>query len=70
MYFFSTGKIFSNIIIYIIFPDLTNGATDERVQIDWQWPLPGVYSNMMVNSAHPGEGGVCVQALPLSLYAS
>ncbi len=32
-------------------------GTDERVQIDWLWPLSGVHSIMMVNSAHPGVGG-------------
>jgi hypothetical protein len=30
-------------------------AKDERVQIDWQLPLSGAYSIMMVNSAQPGE---------------
>ncbi len=34
-------------------------VTDERLQIDWQWPLSGVHSIMMVNSAQPGEGGKC-----------
>jgi hypothetical protein len=31
-------------------------TTDERVQIDWQWPLSGVHSIVMVNSAQPGAG--------------
>ncbi len=39
--------------------------TDERVQIDWQWPLSGVYSIMMVNSAQPDEGGVHGAWFPL-----
>ncbi len=30
-------------------------ATDERVQIDWQCPLSGVHSIMMVNSAQPTQ---------------
>jgi hypothetical protein len=38
---------------------------DERVQIDWQWPLSGVYSIMMVNSAQAGEGGVHGAWFPL-----
>ncbi len=42
-------------------------ATDERVQIDWQWPLSGIHSIMMVNSAQRGEGGG-MHALPLSFY--
>jgi hypothetical protein len=42
-------------------------TTDERVKIDWQWPLSGVHSIMMVNSAKPGEGGG-VHAIPLSLH--
>ncbi len=42
-------------------------STDERVQIDWQCPLSGVLSIMMVNSAQSGAGGR-VHALPLSLY--
>jgi hypothetical protein len=33
--------------------------TNERVQIDWQWPLVGAHSIMMVNSAQPGLGGEC-----------
>jgi hypothetical protein len=35
----------------------TLNTTDERVQIDRQWPLSGVHSIMMVKSAQPGEGG-------------
>ncbi len=27
------------------------------VHSEWQWPLSGVYSIMMVKSAQPGEGG-------------
>ncbi len=38
-----------------------------RVPTEWQWPLSGVHSIMMVKSAQPGEGGG-VHALPLSLY--
>jgi hypothetical protein len=30
--------------------------TEERV-VDWQWPLYGVHSITVVNSAQPGEGG-------------
>ncbi len=40
--------------------------TDERVQIDWHWPLPGAHSIMMVNSAQSGEVGGAPP--PLSLY--
>ncbi len=32
-------------------------TTEERVQLDWQWPLSGVHSIMMVYSTEPGEGG-------------
>ncbi len=32
-------------------------TTDERAQIVWQWPLSGVHSIVMVNSAQPVEGG-------------
>jgi hypothetical protein len=39
--------------------------TNERVQIYWQWPLSGVYSITMVNSAQPGEGGVHGALFPL-----
>jgi hypothetical protein len=35
-------------------------STDEGVQIDWQWPLTGVHSIMMVNSSQPGESGGCI----------
>ncbi len=35
-----------------------------REYIDWQWPLSGVHSIIMVISAQPGEGGR-VHALPL-----
>jgi hypothetical protein len=41
--------------------------TDRRVQIDWQWPLSGVHTIMMVNSAKLCEGGG-VHAHPLLLY--
>jgi hypothetical protein len=35
---------------------------------EWQWPLSGVYSIMMVKSAQPDEGGGGAQpAHPLSL---
>ena len=37
-----------------------------RVHTEWQWPLSGEHSIMMVTSAQQGEGGV--HALPLSLY--
>ncbi len=39
---------------------------DERVQIDWQRPLSGVHSFIMVNSAQPDEGGVA-RLLPFTL---
>ncbi len=32
-------------------------GSDEGEQIEWQWPLSGVHTIMMVNSAQPGEGG-------------
>jgi hypothetical protein len=32
-------------------------STDERVQINWQWPLFDVHSIMMIKSAQSGEGG-------------
>jgi hypothetical protein len=32
---------------------------DERVQIEWRWPLSGIHSLIMVNSAQPGEGKGC-----------
>ncbi len=35
---------------------------------EWQWPLFGVHSIMMVKSAQPGEVGV--HALPFSFYLS
>ncbi len=34
-----------------------------RVHTEWQWPLSGVHSIMMVKSAQPGKGGWC----PLTL---
>ncbi len=37
----------------------TAKTTEERIQINWQWPLSGVQSIMMINSAQPGEGGPC-----------
>ncbi len=40
-------------------------TTDERVQIDWQWPLSGVHS--MEKSAQPGEGGGCTPS-PFSIF--
>jgi hypothetical protein len=40
---------------------------DHRVHTEWQWPLSGVNSIMMVKSARPGEGGG-VHAVPLTLY--
>ncbi len=30
----------------------------EYIHKDWQWPLSGEHSIMMVKSAQPGEGGV------------
>jgi len=49
---------------------MTESSTDERVQIDWQWPLSCVHSIMMVNSAHTGEGegGGCTLSLLHSIY--
>jgi hypothetical protein len=41
-------------------------TTEERVQLDWQWPLSSLHSIMMVNSAQPAEGGGARP--PLSLY--
>jgi hypothetical protein len=52
--------------MYLRKPVLLN-FTDERVQIDWQWPLYGAHSIKMVKSAQSGDGGG-VHALPLSLY--
>ncbi len=37
--------------ILLILPHLSFLDPDERVQIDWQLPLSGVHSIMMVNSA-------------------
>ncbi len=37
---------------------------EERVQIDWQWPLSGLHSIMIVNSARSGEGGGCMPCPP------
>ncbi len=31
----------------------------QESKIDWQWPLSGVHTIMMVNSAQPDEGGGC-----------
>ncbi len=31
--------------------------TDKTLQIDWQWPLSGVLSIMMVNLSQPSEDG-------------
>ena len=41
-------------------------STDEGVQIDWQWPLSGVHSIMIVIHRSPVKWGV--HAFPLSLY--
>ncbi len=35
------------------------GGSDHRVHTEWQLPLSGVHSIMMVKSAHPDEGGGC-----------
>ncbi len=43
-------------------------TTDERVQIDWQRPLSGLHSIVMVHSAQPGEGGGCTTFLFYSIY--
>jgi hypothetical protein len=43
-------------------------TTDERVQIEWQEPLSGVHSTVMVISAQLGEGWGTLHALSLSLY--
>ncbi len=40
---------------------------DRKVHTDWQWPLSGVHSIMMVKSAQPFESGWDAR-LPLSLY--
>ncbi len=37
----------------------TGVHTDERLQVDKQWPLSVVHSIMMVNSSQTGEGGGC-----------
>jgi hypothetical protein len=42
-------------------------CSDEGEQIEWQWPLSGVHSIMMVNSAKPGEGGGCTPIPPFTL---
>jgi hypothetical protein len=34
---------------------------------EWQWPLSGVHSIMMVKSAQPGKGGGCTPT-PFTLY--
>ncbi len=43
-------------------------TTDESVQIDWQLPLSGVHSIMMVSSAQPGERGGCKPSPFHSIY--
>jgi hypothetical protein len=40
----------------------------QRVKLCWQWPLSGVHSIMMVNSAQPGEGGGCTPSPFRSIY--
>jgi hypothetical protein len=57
----------SNLTYILIFllPMWQEGAcVSKNIQIDWQWPLSGVHSIMLVNSALAGEGGG-VDDLPL-----
>ncbi len=43
--------------------------TDERLQVDWQWPLSDEHSIMMVNSAQPAKGGGGCTSIPFeSIY--
>ncbi len=52
--------------MYLRKPVLLN-FTDERVQIDWQWPLYGAYSKKMVKSAQSGDGGGGARPPPFTL---
>ncbi len=47
------------IFIYLVLRTSTTSTNDEGVQIEWQWPLSGVHSIIMVILAQPGEGGGC-----------
>ncbi len=50
------------------FPSLMVLISVKRVQIDLQWPLSGLHSIMMINSAQPVEGaGGGLHSFPLSL---
>jgi hypothetical protein len=50
-----------------LFASVSTVRTTEYTE--WQWPLSGIHSIMMVKSAQSGEGSVCTpRALPLSLY--
>jgi hypothetical protein len=42
-------------------------TTYERVQIDWHWPLSGVHTIVMVNSAQPVVGGGPARPPPFTL---
>jgi hypothetical protein len=39
-----------------------------RVDTEWQWPHPGVFSIMMEKLAQPGEGGGCTSTSFPSIY--
>jgi hypothetical protein len=54
---FITVVSFGPTMEYLIHMNVSH--TDERVQTDWRWPLSGIHSLMMVNSAQPGENKGC-----------
>ncbi len=43
-------------------------APPQRIHTEWQRPLSGVHSVMMVKSAQPGEGGECTPSPCHSIY--
>jgi hypothetical protein len=54
--------------VVLLFRLLLFVCSDKGEQIEWHWPLSGVHSIMMVNSAQPGEGVGAARPSPLSLY--
>ena len=51
MFHISSSCVLQNLFGKLFVVDETTEYTE------WQWPLSGVHSIMMVKSAHPGEGG-------------
>jgi hypothetical protein len=46
------------------------GITDQRVHIDWRWPLSRIRSVMMVFSAQLAESGGALTTTPFTLSTS